>query len=210
MRVSAATVAIAACLGLSQVAAYAQEPVAELPAIASLGVQCQLVESSLLAFVQIYPHDGPDKLAFQTLAKLRLQMQPTTSALYEKLAAGLKPANAYDNGAIAYSAAVGPRFDRALRACADEWFPDSSAAQVEACVGVSFLFPRIVSLHRKSQSAAQVTAHLQQLEVFPKSVNMEKAVQYYGRFPMGVYQDTDALLRVAGGAKEHCLLGEWQ
>ena len=61
-----------------------------------------------------------------------------------------------------------------------------------------------------SQSAAQVTAHLQQLEVFPKSVNMEKVVQYYGRFPMRVYQDTDALLRVAGGAKEHCLLGEWQ
>ena len=119
MHISWAPVTVAAALALGQGLSHAQAPA--LPDMAGRGVQCQLVEEALFALAQIGPRDGPNSLSVQSAQRLRAAMQPETLRLYESLAKGYRGSDAYDNGAEAYTAAVGLYVDRALRACAQAW-----------------------------------------------------------------------------------------
>jgi hypothetical protein len=150
--------------------------------MASRGVQCQLVEEALFALVQIGPRDGADSLSARSLQRLRADMQPQTVQLYDSLARGLRGSDAYENGAQAYSAAVGRYVDRALRACAGAWFADADADRVNACAKANLAGTAIANARRRGIAAAEA------LQIAQKAApvgapSAREMVEHFYRFP---------------------------
>lgn len=208
-RVAAATLAWGLCASHAQAQAPTQEPVPALPEMASRGVQCQLVEEALFALVQIGPRDGADSLSARSLQRLRGDMQPQTLQLYDSLARSYGGSDAYENGAQAYSAAVGRYVDRALRACAGAWFADADADRVNACAKANLAGTAIANARRRGIAAAEA------LQIAQKAApvgapSAREMVEHFYRFPVSAYEQAQGATRIVGGAKELCLDGAWQ
>ena len=213
MPTSMVSVALAAVLAWGQSSSHAQAPstaaaaAPALPDMASKGVQCQLVEDALFALVQIGPNDGPDSLAVQSLQQTRADMQPEALRLYQALAQGFRGSDAYDNGAQAYAAAVGMYVDRALRGCAQAWFPQADAQRVDACVNANLAGAAASQGKRRDWSVAKALQLAQKAAPVGEELAKE-VVAYFYRFPASAYEQPGAS-RISGGAKELCLNGQW-
>ena len=213
MRTSMVSVATAAVLAWGQGGSYAQTPstaavpAPALPEMASKGVQCQLVEEALFALVQIGSNDGPDSLAVQSLQQARAEMQPEALRLYQTLAQSFRGSDAYDNGAEAYAAAVGMYVDRALRACAQAWFPQADAQRVNACVNANLAGAAASQGKRRDGSVAKALQSAQKAAPVGEEL-AQKVVEYFYRYPASAYEQQGAT-RISGGAKEQCLNGQW-
>lgn len=206
MHISWAPVTVAAALALGQGLSHAQAPA--LPDMAGRGVQCQLVEEALFALAQIGPRDGPNSLSVQSVQRLRAAMQPETLRLYESLAKGYRGSDAYDNGAEAYTAAVGLYVDRALRACAQAWFADAGAPRVEACAKANLAGAAVANSRRRDMVPAQALQTAQKVAPVGEAL-ARQLVDYFYQFPVDAYAQPQGATRISGGAKEQCLNGAW-
>lgn len=206
MRISWVSVAVVAVLALGQRLSHAQAPA--LPDMAGRGVQCQLVEEALFALAQIGSRDGPESLSVQSAQRLRAAMQPETLRLYESLAKGYLGSDAYDNGAEAYTAAVGLYVDRALRACAQAWFADAGAQRVDACAKANLSGAAVASSRRRDIAPAQAVQTAQKVAPVGEAL-ARQLVDYFYQFPADAYALPQGATRISGGAKEQCLSGAW-
>lgn len=179
----------------------------QLPEKSTPGVQCQILEEAMFVFAQISPKDSNDSFSRLKLDNLKNDMLPATSKSYNELIEGLVKDQSLSTDEGVYIAVLGRGLERAIKACAETWFPNADSHLIEQCTSANLAARLAVSARKRNISQDLALETIKKSSVSNDKVAKE-VVSYIYNYPATAYSDSNHIQRIMGGAKEQCMKGK--